>query len=284
MAFQWDVAIGEHLTRDQRVERFGGSRQGGMEPSAKTPNMFIYSDPSRGAVHGYTFDGWAPDGCVFLYTGEGPRGDQLMRDGDKALLDHKSNGQAVRLFVADGFVTRRTKNHLYLGEFGLDAAQPYTIEDAPDADGELRTVFVFRLKPVAETIHRDEDASKSEADITMGSAQLVDLETDRTTVFETPGAPPTTATKREAELVQRFTAMLTGKGHSVRRWKLRAPGELTSMLTDIFDESGARALRGQGLNQQTFDPSRLGPTAGLLTAPAKAGKETDRPRPEPSCR
>jgi len=73
-----------------------------MEPSAKTPNVFIYSDPSRGMAHGYTFDGWAPDGEVFLYTGEGPVGDQLMRDGNKALLDHKKDGKAVRLFVADG--------------------------------------------------------------------------------------------------------------------------------------------------------------------------------------
>lgn len=237
MAYQWDVAVGDHLTRDQRVERFGGGRQGGMEPSAQTPNVFIYSDPSRGAAHGYTFDGWAPDGDVFLYTGEGPFGDQLMRHGDKALLDHKKDGKAVRLFVADGVVTGQTKNHIYVGNFELDDAQPYTVEDAPDRGGELRTVFVFRLMPVGTTLHRPEDDSATEEALSAGSAALVDLETDKTIAFDTPGSPPSTATKREAELVKRYTDTLRAQGHSVRRWKLRAPGELTSMLTDMFDEA-----------------------------------------------
>ncbi|MGY2127473.1 hypothetical protein [Blastococcus sp. SYSU DS0617] len=247
MAYYWDVAVGEHLTRKERMQRFGGGSQGGMEPSDKTPNVFLYSDPSRGETYGYSFDGWAPDGSVFLYTGEGPRGDQLMRDGNRALLEHKAKGRAVRLFVADGLVPGTgTKNHLYIGEFELDASLPYTVEDDLDQDGELRTVFVFRLLPVGSTIHRPEDTSTTGIDTASGGAALVDLEVDKTATFETPGTPPSTATKREAELVKRYTATLKAEGHSVRRWKLRPPGELTSMHTDIYDEAAEELYEAKG--------------------------------------
>lgn len=246
MAADWDLEIGDHLTRGARVARFGGGKQGGMEPSAQTPNIFLYSDPSRGAVYGYTFDGWTPDRKIFLYTGEGTIGDQVMTDGNKGLLEHKSARRSVRLFVADGLAHGKTKNHLYVGEFELDSNHPYTVEDAPDRAGELRTVFVFRLIPLGETLHRPVDDSVAGAPAPGGEAELVEAESNIAMTFETPGAPPSTAVKREAELVKRFTESLTAEGHRVRRWKLRAPGELTPMHTDIYDEWNQELFEAKG--------------------------------------
>jgi hypothetical protein len=40
--------------------------------------------------------------------------------------------------------------------------------------------------------------------------------------------------------------MLAKQGHVVRRWKLRAPGELTSMLTDIYDETERELYEAKG--------------------------------------
>ncbi|MCU1612633.1 MAG: hypothetical protein JWO98_173 [Frankiales bacterium] len=243
----WDVEVGDHLTRKERMERFGGGSQGGIEPSAQTPNVFLYSDPSKGEAYGYNFDGWSDDGTVFMYTGEGQRGDQLMREGNLAILTHKRQQNALRLFVADGVVPGAgAKNHLYVGEFEVDPAQPYVVEDAPDVDGEPRTVFVFRLLPVGSTLERTEDRSDIGDAASSGSAELVDLEANESSEFETPGAPPTTATKREADLVDRYAAMLAKERHPVRRWRLRAPGELTSMLTDLYDATEQELYEAKG--------------------------------------
>jgi hypothetical protein len=68
----WDIEPGEHLTRAQRKARFGGATLGGIQPSATTSNIFIYSDPARGGVI-YPYDGWDESNSVFLYTGEGQK-------------------------------------------------------------------------------------------------------------------------------------------------------------------------------------------------------------------
>src|SRR5579862_9822612 len=134
MAEDWDVALGAELTREERQERFGGALYGGHEPSAQTPNVFIYSDRDRGAKFGYNYDGWSGDDAVYLYTGDGSVGDQVESDGgNAAILRHQEDGRALRVFVAGGFVEgTRTKRHVYIGEFELDTERPYFPEQAPD--------------------------------------------------------------------------------------------------------------------------------------------------------
>jgi hypothetical protein len=90
------------LSRRARSERYGGGLYGGIEPSATTPNVFLYSDPTAGTAYGYNYDGWSEDGTVFLCTGEGCAGQQKMRDGNLAVLRHSKDGRSLRLFVADG--------------------------------------------------------------------------------------------------------------------------------------------------------------------------------------
>ena len=231
----WDIAIGEQLTRNERRKRFGGALYGGIEPSAKTPNVFVYSDPEQSADI-YPYDGWSPDGSVFLYTGEGRLGDQIMTEGNRAIRDHQQAGRALRLFVADGKVPGKSeKNHLYIGEFAVDPQDPYVPQPAPDDHQEQRTVFVFRLLPVGEALRRPKDVSRTgDADDT-GSAESVLPERHQYIEYETLGTEPTTARKREAELVKRFEAHLEVSGHTFTRWRIRPPGELLSLLTDTYD-------------------------------------------------
>ena len=222
MAYEWDLAVGDYLSRDEQMSRFGGAKYGGMEPSATTPNLFLYSDPSRGETYGYNFDGWEPDGEAFFYTGEGRRGDQLLREGNLALLEHKARGNALRLFVADGLIPgTAAKNHVYVGQFELDGFPGYVTETALDeSQSEPRTVFVFRLRPVGAVLRRPQDQSEV-ADVTQEAlATLVGLEVDEKSSFETPGSPPVTATKREGQLVKRYEKSLLAQGHEVARWKL----------------------------------------------------------------
>jgi hypothetical protein len=71
------------------MTKYGGGKQGGIEPSATSDNVFIYSDPSKAAKNGYNFDGWDPDSEVFVYTGDGPSGDQRLVGGNKSLYEHR---------------------------------------------------------------------------------------------------------------------------------------------------------------------------------------------------
>lgn len=143
----WSVKRGDITTRSAISAAYGGSIYGGIEPSARTPNVLIYVDPARGVLNGYNYDGWDPyeDG-VFYYTGEGRKGDQQMVVGNKAVLDHAESGRTLRLFeAADGGRRKGGKRQRYIGAFRVDPAQPWRFEEAPDAHGRRRKVIVFRL-------------------------------------------------------------------------------------------------------------------------------------------
>jgi hypothetical protein len=55
------LSPGEAIRRVDLHAAYGGGRQGGIAPSARTPNVLIFSDPASGEQHGY-FDGWHDDG------------------------------------------------------------------------------------------------------------------------------------------------------------------------------------------------------------------------------
>jgi hypothetical protein len=137
---RWTLKPGDTVLRKELHKRYGGAGQGGIEPSAKTPNVFIFSDPKAGEKYGYMYDRWR-DG-VFQFTGDGQLGDQVMKFGNRAILDHRKRGRVLRVF--DG--VRGTVT--YRGEFEL-AADPFFIAEARDRSGErVRKVIVFRLIPV----------------------------------------------------------------------------------------------------------------------------------------
>src|ERR1700694_967630 len=136
---RWSLEPGDTIPRKELHKQYGGAGQGGIEPSAKTPNVFIFSDRKSGEKYGYIYDRWL-DG-VFHFTGDGQVGDQVMKFGNRAILDHRKQGRVLRVFEGvRGIVT-------YSGEFDL-AADPYYIAEAKDRLGNARKVFVFRLVPV----------------------------------------------------------------------------------------------------------------------------------------
>ena len=90
---EWALSVGDRIKRTDLHRQFGGRRQGGVGPSAQTPNVFLFSDPVSGKQHGYT-DGWKDDGC-FHYTGEGQRGDQQMVSGNRAIREASQTGRAL---------------------------------------------------------------------------------------------------------------------------------------------------------------------------------------------
>jgi len=124
----------------------------GISPSRTTPNILVFTDPRSGERHGY-FDQWATDDS-FHYTGEGQRGDQTMTRGNLAILSHRADGRALRVFQgASGTVQ-------YVGQFVLDELEPFTITTAPSTnDGPPRQVIRFHLLPIDRAVTTAERGS-----------------------------------------------------------------------------------------------------------------------------
>ena len=134
---KWHLNKGETILRKSLHQMYGGGGQGGISPSSKSPNLFVFSDHDAGVKHGYA-DRW--DGDLFLYIGEGQVGDQKMTRGNKAILNHVEETRSIRLFWgSSGEVT-------YGGKFEIDDLEPWTVERRPSTDGPTRNVIVFRLR------------------------------------------------------------------------------------------------------------------------------------------
>jgi hypothetical protein len=229
----WTLTPGTRVERKDLQAEYGGRTQGGIGPSRKTPNVLIFSDPVAGEP-----DGW--DGDVFHYTGEGQRGDQQMKSGNAAILNHAEEGRDLRLFNgARGMVT-------YDGEFEVDEDQPFYLTDAPETgDGPLRQVIVFRLRPV--------DVGPKKASAMLASlvdaplAEDVPIEEQQTErAYVAPSHEPYEAERREQKLVLKFEAFLRQRGHSVSRNKIRPPGEARPLFTDLYDATTKALFEAKG--------------------------------------
>jgi Protein NO VEIN, C-terminal len=138
---EWDLSPGDVIRRSSLHDRYGGNRQGGISPSRKSANVFVFAGAS-GREHGYV-DRIGEDG-LFHYTGEGQSGDQSEGGGNRSLLEHQADGRALRVFLGvGGEIT-------YVGEFEVDSGRPvYETEAASTGRGPTRKVLVFRLRPLA---------------------------------------------------------------------------------------------------------------------------------------
>jgi hypothetical protein len=233
----WDLAPGDEIERKVLQQKYGGRTQGGIGPSKKSPNVFIFSDPVAGEPHGY-FDGWRDDG-YFHYTGEGQFGDQQMKSGNAAILNHEADGRVLRVFMgARGFVT-------YEDEFELADEQPWYTTDAPETgDGPVRKVIVFRLRP--KTI--EPKPSRSRLDVALnGAVTQVPIEQQWTEkVFIAPSHEEREAERREQKLVAALEAHLKRKGHDVFRLKIVPEGEAKPIFCDLRDATADTLVEAKG--------------------------------------
>jgi hypothetical protein len=138
---EWSLEIGDTVRRRLLHRQYGGGQQGGISTSSQVPDIFIFTNPSRGARYGYDLlEGLQPDGS-FAYTGEGQSGDQEFTRGNKALLHAADEGRVIRLFNASPpFAT-------YAGAFttGDPVCSFHTI---PGRDGQPRRAMIFNLVPL----------------------------------------------------------------------------------------------------------------------------------------
>ncbi|MFI9464152.1 restriction endonuclease [Streptomyces xiamenensis] len=236
----WTLGPGDQIERKELHARFGGRTQGGIGPSAKTPNVFVFTDPVAGEKHGY-YDGWMPDGC-FHYSGEGQYGDQRMLSGNASILNHQQEGRALRVFQgARGTVT-------YRGEFIVDLENPWYSADAPETDdGPLRKVIVFRLKPV--DTEPQQPTTKLGRLLSDQPNQVEEMPLERNeseTTFVNPNREAYEADRKEARLVQEFAEYLARKGHQTHRHRILPPGETRPLFTDLHCKTLALLSEAKG--------------------------------------
>ncbi len=183
-----------------------------------------------------------------------------MKAGNAAILNHKTQGRALRIFEgAGGTVT-------YVGEFELDDAEPFQRADAPETnDGPIRQVFVFRLRP----LDFEPPEPKSKLDAVLVGPSRVDvpierLETEKS--YINPSREPYEAERREQKLVRTLEKHLTGLGHTVNRQRLLPSGEARPIITDLFDATTGMLVEAKGTVErnavrmaigQLFDYRRL---------------------------
>ncbi|GAA0970226.1 hypothetical protein GCM10009555_018780 [Acrocarpospora macrocephala] len=241
----WTLVPGGTIERKKLHEHFGGRTQGGIGPSSRTPNVFIFTDPIAGEKHGY-FDGWMPDG-LFHYSGEGQYGDQRMISGNASILNHQKEGRALHVFQgARGTIT-------YLGRFEVYNKDPWYEADAPESGGgPLRRVIVFRLKPLDTDPQPPQTklarllaaADKPEAEDQVQDLPLEQQLTERS--FVNPAQEPYEAERKEASLVQALADYLRGKGHTVGRHQMLPKGETRPLFTDLYDKDLTLLVEAKG--------------------------------------
>jgi hypothetical protein len=232
----WTLSPGDTIKRTELHRLFGGSRQSGISPSAQSPNVFFFSDPASGEQHGY-FDDWNADGC-FHYTGEGQHGDQLMIKGNLAILEAAQDVRTLRGFKGTGGEVS------YQGRFELDTDDPWYTRDATETGGgPIRTVIVFRLRP----IDIKPGPARGLALTTRTIVRTVPVEernTERMVVE--PSRQPYEAERRESALVQRFKVAMEKQGHRARRLEIIPPGEVNSLFTDLYFEDKRLLVEAKG--------------------------------------
>jgi hypothetical protein len=163
-----------------------------------------------------------------------------MVSGNRSILEHGRDGRALRLFMGARGVVR------YEGEFELDADEPWYTTDAPETgDGPIRSVIVFRLRPV-DTVPKP-GQTKLDAVMNGSVTSEVPVEEQWTErAFVNPSREPYEAERREQGLVLRLRDHLRRRDHDVCRQKIVPPGEAKPLFSDLYDATTKTLFEAKG--------------------------------------
>jgi hypothetical protein len=222
------IKPGATIARKELHRLYGGREQGGISPSHKTPNVFLFMNKKRGAENGYIYDGVHEDKKTLHYTGEGRYGPQQMIQGNRAIRDHRAEGRALHAFEA------RPEGVLHLGEF--EYVSHKSADAPPKGGGDLRKVIVFKLRRLSGRSPLPQAQVKGIE--SRGWVREIPIEehlTERTVI--TPDAEPRVVERREQKLVKELEAWLLAAGHEVCRLELHAGGDPAPIRCDLFDKT-----------------------------------------------
>jgi 5-methylcytosine-specific restriction protein A len=133
--------IGKVYQRRHIHEVFGGQKQGGISTPRNYPIILLFTG-GTGAQYGYK-DRWT-DGGVFLYTGEGQKGNMQFTKGNAAIRKSITDGKDIYLFEYAG-----KGNVKYIGQM---VYQGYQLVDGLDRYKRTRNMIIFELLPFDQTV------------------------------------------------------------------------------------------------------------------------------------
>jgi hypothetical protein len=225
---EWALEVGDIVRRRQLHRQYGGGQQGGISPSSRTSDIFIFTNPARGSRYGYdVHEGLQPDGS-FAYTGEGQSGDQEFTRGNKALLNAADQGRTIRVFNA------QPPYATYVGAF--TTGDPLcSFHEIRGADGNRRRAIVFNLVPL--------DADPALLAPNPGQLRLLKPQiarwdppdaSDINVVLDATQLPPgdRVVSRQEFQLQADFGVWLTERGTPPSRLRLPVAG--TIIEPDMF--------------------------------------------------
>lgn len=265
---------GKTIKRTALHRRYGGRQQGGISPSRKSPNVFLFTDPKRGERHGYIYDGLREDG-LYDYTGEGQSGEQQMIQGNRAIRDHELEERELHLFKASG------SKVLYIGQYEYADHYPGEARQT-DGKGGKRGVIVFRLRPIGATAPIDVSPLEK---LERGRVKFIRVERQLTKESRVvPSGGPYTATRREQTLVIGYEERLKEEGHEVGRLQLWPAGEPAPFFSDLYDQTTNTLIEAKSSVARTAFRTAIGQLADyarlVKPAPRKAILLPERPRPD----
>lgn len=222
-----DLVTGQTLPRREVHRKYGGQQQGGIATPDGLNAVLFFTDPEKGHKHGY-YDGMAADGC-FHYVGEGQRRDQKFERGNKAILNHRANGETL-----EGFLTEGT-SATYLGEFELEGHYATDAHESGDPD-TLRQVVVFKLRALGNLPVKLPALPFTPAP--QPRTVVVPVEGHNTErAFVTPDREPYELERRESALVQSYRRHLESEGYKVGRLRILPSGESRPLYSDLWNET-----------------------------------------------
>lgn len=227
---------GQQIFRKEVHNALGGQTQSGISPAPQSNLVLIFSDPSSGHQYGY-FDGWHSDG-FFHYCGEGQKGDQLFQRGNKAILNHKSDGRSLQVFEGTG----KGKPVIYIGEFEL---QDYYYSDAPEiGGGDLRQVIMFRLRPLSSLEQRTISTETIADESSVVEVAVENMNSEKA-IYE-PAREPIETDRRESKLVQEYVKFELLRGKTLTRFKIHPSGQTKPIFNDLYDKAYNRLIEAKG--------------------------------------
>lgn len=237
------LSVGEVLWRRDVHAKFGGQTQSGISPSSSEPVVMLFSNPPAGEEHGY-FDGWHDD-LYFHYSGEGQRGDQEMKRGNKRVRDHAADNRSLHLFLGEG----KNRPVTYAGEFMY--VDHYETDAPETAGGPLRRVYMFRLRPVGDALTPAAGAGLSGVAEPLPESTVVsDVATERqnTEAFflDRSQQEASTAERRESSLVKSYERFSLGGGRRLARKRIAVANELKPLFCDLFDDASNTLIEAKG--------------------------------------
>jgi len=143
-----DLVVGEFYSNYDITNHFKCSEQGGMRKSNKTNTLVLVSDHTNPLYE----DKWEND--ILNYTGMGRTGDMDINYMQNKTLN-ESNENDVDLFLFEVLKMKALEKYLFKGEVTL-VDDPFQ-ENQLDADNNLRSVWMFPIKPLEKSLPQKED-------------------------------------------------------------------------------------------------------------------------------